>query len=129
MEDLQVFDRDTHHGLAEHLAEQRTWRRSDATIRNAGVLEALALHAGPEGEIRASLRSIAKIMCVHHSHVARGLKDLEECGAITIDGDLATYARHYSKEFGYVGWEWKDRPSIIINPMFRATDSTRRLGA
>jgi hypothetical protein len=128
MNDLEVLERETPYGLAEWLAERRTWRK-DKVVLGAEVLEALALHADRNGEIRASLRSVANIMGVHHSRVERGVKALEECGVIEIEGSLATYARHYDKEKGWVGWDWEERPVIRIAPELRAKDTTHPLGA
>jgi hypothetical protein len=128
MEDLDVFERETAHGLAEHLAE-RGKCRFNRIVRNADVLENLALHAGEDGEIRASLRTVASIMSVHHSRVQRAARDLQEWEAIEIDGDLDIYARHYDpREKRLVGWDWEDQPVIRIAPKFRARTKVHRLG-
>lgn len=126
MDDLSVLERETPYGLAEWLAERRTWRK-DKVVRGAEVLESLALHADPNGRIRAPLRSVARIMGVHHSRVEHGVRDLEECGVVEIEGSLATHARHYDREKGWVGWDWKERPTITIVPALRAKDSIHRL--
>jgi hypothetical protein len=128
MDDLDVFERETAHGLAEHLAE-RGKCRFNRIVRNADVLENLALHAGEDGEIRASLRSVARIMGFHHSRVQRGARDLQEWEAIEIDGDLGIYARYYDpKENRLVGWDWEDQPVIRIAPKFRAKTKVHKLG-
>jgi hypothetical protein len=57
------------------------------------------------------------------------LEDLEECGAITVDGSLATQPRHYDRRKScWVGWEWTERPAITITPVLRAKDHRRKLG-
>jgi hypothetical protein len=126
--DLAVLERETPYGLAEWLAERGTWRKTKA-VRGAEVLESLALHADMNGQIRASLRSVARIMGCHHSRVERAVKDLVECGVIEVEGSLDTHARHYDKEKGWVGWEWKERPAITIVPELRAKDTTHPLGS
>jgi hypothetical protein len=128
--DLAVLERETGYGLAEWLAEKRTWRK-DKVVRGAEVLETLALHADMNGQIRASLRTVASIMGgVHHSRVERGLRDLEECGAVEIEGSLETFARHYDRQTrSWVGWEWKERPPITIAPELRAKNFTHPLGS
>jgi hypothetical protein len=122
VDDLTVLEREPRYGLAEFLAERETWRK-DKVVRGAEVLESLALHAGADGTIQASLRSVARAMGVHHSRVERGLLDLVDCGAVTIEGSLTTEARWYGK-----GWEWTERPTIRIEPELRAKDTSRRLG-
>ena len=117
-----MLEREPRYGLAEFLAERETWRK-DKVVRGAEVLEGLALHAGADGTIQASLRSVARAMGVHHSRVERGLLDLVDCGAVTIEGSLTTEARWYGK-----GWEWTERPTIRIEPELRAKDTSRRLG-
>jgi hypothetical protein len=126
MDDLDVTARETPYGLAEYLAERRTWRR-DRVVRNAEVLEGLALHADSNGQVWASLRAVARIMGIHHSRVERAVRDLEWCGAIHVDGDLSTRPRHCDPKMGWVGWDWNDRPTITIVPELRAKDSFRRL--
>ena len=127
MSDLAVLERETGYGLAEWLAERRTWRKTKV-VRGAELLETLALHADMNGQIRASLRSVSNIMGVYHSRVQRALRDLEECGAVEIDGSLETFARHYDRQtHSHVGWEWKERPAITIVQELRAKNSTHRL--
>jgi hypothetical protein len=129
MGELDVLDRQTHYGLAEFIAEQGQWRK-DKVIRGAEVLENLAIHADSNGRLHTSLRSIARIMGVHHSRVERAIRDLEECGAIYIDGSLTIQPRHYDRRKAcWVGWEWAERPAITITPLLRAKDHKRKLGA
>jgi hypothetical protein len=128
MNDLAVLERETPYGLAEWLAERRTFRK-DKVVRGAEVLESLATHAGANGEIRAPLRSVARIMGVHHSRVERGVRDLEEWGVAEISGSLARQPRHYDRKTRrWVGWEWKEQPTIRIVPELRAKDTLHRLG-
>jgi hypothetical protein len=124
--ELGVLERETHYGLAEFIAEQRKWR-ADRVVRGTQVLESLANHAGSDGRLYFSLRAIARIMECHHSRVERAIRDLEECGAIEIDGSLDIHARHYHRDKGWVGWDWKERPSTIKS-VLRAKDTTRKLG-
>ena len=128
IKDLAVLERETPYGLAEWMVERRTWRK-DKVVLGAETLESLATHADGNGEIRFSLRTVARIMDVHHSRVQRGIHALAEIGAVTVDGSLESYARHYDRKTErWVGWEWSDRPAITIVPELRAKDSTRPLG-
>jgi hypothetical protein len=127
LNDLEVLERETHYGLAEFIAEQGKWRK-DKVVRGAEVLEGLALHAGADGRLYCSLRSIARIMGCHHSKVERAVRDLEDCGAIEIDGSLDSHPRYYDRQKGWVGWESKERPLISIAPTLRAKDTRRHLG-
>jgi hypothetical protein len=121
-EDLIVIERETPYGLAEWLAERRKWKDNKVVLA-AEVAEALAKHAGEDGKISAPLRSIARIMGVHHSRIARGVHALEECEGVTISGSLETKARWYGK-----GIEWEDRPEFTLHPDLRAKTTFRRLG-
>ena len=68
-------------------------------------------------------------MRVHHSRVERAIRDLEECGAIDVEGSLATQPRHYDRRKSCrVGWEWTQRPAITITPALRDKDQRRKLG-
>jgi Helix-turn-helix domain len=127
LSELEVLEREAHYGLAEFIAQQRRWRR-DKVVRGAEVLESLALHAGSDGRLYCSLRSIARIMGCHHSKVERAIRDLEECGAVEIDGSLDSNPKHYDRKNGWVGWEWNERPAITITPLLRAKDTRHRLG-
>ena len=130
MSDLDVLDREAQHGLAEFVAERGKWRK-DKVVRGAEVLENLALHADVKNPcLHTSLRSIARIMGVHHSRVERAIRDLEECGAIEVSGSLDAVPRYYNRlKKSWVGWEWTERPSITISPALRAKDTTHKLGA
>jgi hypothetical protein len=129
MSDLDILEREIpKFGLSGFLAERRIWRQNKV-VRGQEVLENLVLHANAEGRIPASLRSVASIMGVHHSRVQRGIKDLIECGAVTVDGDLSAEPRYYDRQsHRWVGWDWEERPTIIIHPELRAKDTVRRLG-
>jgi IclR helix-turn-helix domain len=128
MSDLIVIDREPKYGLAEFIAERGQWRK-DRVIRGAEVLEALAIHAGEDGRISASLRSISRVMGVHKSRVERALRDLEHCGAVTIEGDLQAQYQWKDRKTGrWVNYDWIDRPTIIIAPDLRAETLRKRLG-
>jgi hypothetical protein len=122
-EDLIVIERET--GPADFalwLAARGKWKNNKVVLA-AEVRDALAKHAGEDGKIEAPLRSVARIMGVHHSRVARGVHALEECEGVTISGSLETKARWYGK-----GIEWEDRPVITLHPDLRAKTTFRRLG-
>jgi hypothetical protein len=128
MEQLDVIERETAFGLAEWLV--RRGGRKDKIIRAAEVLESLALHACPEGTIRAPLRTIARVMDVNVSRVSRAVEDLASVyGAIVVDKPLATqrgvwHGNYYDREL-----EWQNRPTITIDPELRAVDSSHKLGS
>jgi hypothetical protein len=131
MDDLVVLERDTPRGLAEILAERNPRFRKDRVVRNAKLVEGLAIHADANGEIRAPLGAVARAMGLNRHTAPEALRDLhDEYGVVEIvGGTLETYSRHYDyKTKRYVGWEWKDRPAIRIIPELRAKDSYRRLG-
>ncbi len=120
--ELDVIDRDPSPDL-EAFVEDHAMRRDQAR-RGADVLQALSMHADHEGGIRIPLRSIARIMGTPVMRVARGLHDLEEFGAVAIDGDLASRRGWFSHQP-----EWKKPPIITITSTLRAIDQPpRKLG-
>jgi len=62
--------------------------RQDQRIRNREVLSALAMFAGPVGEVPSSLGMIAKVMNRSRSAVSAAIRQLEVWGALTVEGDL-----------------------------------------
>jgi hypothetical protein len=127
LDDLEVIERRPRHGLAEWVAKRS--RRRDQAVRDSKVLQAMALHADKNGQIRASYRKIARVMNVHHSDVQRALKDLAKWGAIDMDGDpsvrvMGWLARNYYSE----ALDWDNQPIITIAPELRAEECTYSLG-
>lgn len=114
--DLEVIDRRLN-GLSLHFT------RSDQLSRNADVLMALAMHAGPDGRLSAPLRAIARIMGVDVKRVARGLRDLESVQSVTIEGDLSINRKGWvAHNFYNPELDWEERPTIIIAEHNRAID-------
>jgi hypothetical protein len=93
-------------------------RRDDQWRRNYDVLASMVYHADADGRLRLPLRSIARIMGVHVTRVARALEDLMEIEAVTIDGSLANRQGWFSRRL-----EWKAAPTIVIRPELRAYDA------
>jgi hypothetical protein len=93
--------------------------RQDQRIRNREVLSALAMFAGPVGEVPSSLGMIAKVM--NRSRSA-AIRQLEVWGALTVEGDLDA-RRDYWR-----GWlEWNEAPVIVLADEFRAAGHSARL--
>lgn len=129
MDDLAVLDRDPPFGLAEWMATQAKFRR-DRLVRAAEGLRGLALHADSNGEFKYSLRAASRIMGIHHSRLQRSVEDLQDLGAVEVEGDLSTAPRWRDPKTGkWVAWDWEseDRPIIRIHPALRANDKVTRL--
>ena len=120
LDDLVVIGREMPPAFDQWVRDQRG--RSDGLLRDADVLQNLALHADTDGTIRKALGPIAKIMRTHHSRVARGITSLEEREAITIEGSL--YTRRGLWEGGYFdrSLNWENQPTIIIAEELRAVE-------
>ncbi|MGH8512347.1 MAG: hypothetical protein ACREV8_00040 [Gammaproteobacteria bacterium] len=111
--------------------------RSDGRARNLRVLTALVRHASPDGEISASLHTIARIMGLPGKNpamtVSRAVDDLKEARAISVDGDLATQRGKFVKDgerWRYLDqdfWEGSN-PTITIREDLRGSDSEAPLG-
>jgi len=96
--------------------------RQDQRIRNREVLSALAMFAGPVGEVPSSLGMIAKVMNRSRSAVSAAIRQLEVWGALTVEGDLDA-RRDYWR-----GWlEWNEAPVIVLADEFRAAGHSARL--
>jgi hypothetical protein len=127
MDDLEVLKRETPYGLAEFLAE-RGMQRKNTVVRAAEALEGLALHANENGQINAGLQTVARATGQGARRMQRAVHDLADIGAVEIDGSLETAPRWRDKEKGWVGYDWRDRPTITVHPQLRAKTSVHRLG-
>jgi hypothetical protein len=121
LDDLMTLDRLLPDGIDEFLAGRG---RADKLRRDAMVMQSMALWAGSQGTISLPLRTIAKVLGVHHSRVTRAVHDLLEYGAITIDGSLEQRRNHFT---GHM--DWRHTPTITIRPELRAPNRpAERLG-
>ena len=103
-------------------------RRRDGRKRSAEVVEALALHADDDGTFSSSLGTLARVVGMHRKRVPRGLNDLVESGAATIDKPLATQSGVHRGNYYDRTLEWVDRPTITVHPDLRAKEGRRLLG-
>ncbi len=125
MDDLDVIDRLPSPHL-QQFAED-TARRSDQAKRTFDVLWALSMHASRQGEIRVSLRLLSRIMGIPVMRISRGVQDLEELGAISIDGDLSISRGRFIGRGQYIHQvDWEDMPTFTIREDLRAIDESRR---
>jgi hypothetical protein len=95
--ELHVKERTPMVGLLKFAYDHR--RRWDQVARNYDVLLAIAYHADSDGRLQLPLRSIARVMNVRVNRVARGLEDLVETEAITIEGNLKHRQGWFSRVF------------------------------
>ena len=127
VDDLVVIGREMPPSFDEWVRSQRG--RSDGLIRDADVLQNLALHASDDdGTLSKAVGTLAKIMRTYEKKVARALASLESRGAIQIEeGSLHT--RRGAWKGGYFDWslEWEEKPLILIPKHLRAVDSSERL--
>jgi hypothetical protein len=122
MDDLDVLKREAPYGLAEWLTEHGKWR-NDKAVRAAETLRGIAEHADENGQLWAPLKSIGNATGIGVRRAQRGLHDLVEVGAIEVDGSLEVGPRWRDK-----GYDWIQRPTIIVHPDLRARDKVHRLG-
>jgi hypothetical protein len=122
MADLDVLRREARFGLAEWLAERGKMRK-DKIVRAAEALNSIALHADQEGVFRAPLSTTARVMDMGARRVQRGVHDLAELGAVSVEGSIETRVCWFSK-----GLKWRKPPSITVHPDLRATDILHKLG-
>jgi hypothetical protein len=102
--------------------------RRDGRKRSAEVVEALALHANDDGTFSSSLGTLARVVGIHRRRVPRGLDDLLETGAATVDKPLATQSGVWHGNYYDRALEWVDRPTITVHPDLRAKEGRRPLG-
>ena len=124
---LHVLDREMptlDHWAAtwRHPSENRHDRR-DRVARDRQVLELLALHAGFDGTLDRSIRSLARVIGENdHKRVSRAIRSLEELGAITVEGSLTTRQGNWRTDSYYdPSLDWEVRPTLTIRPDLRAT--------
>jgi hypothetical protein len=130
IDDLLMVDRDAPPRLAEF------WRhrpRQDALAVDTEVMHWLALIADGNGEVRSGAQTIAKSTGHGVRRVNRSINRLIGCGAITVNMERVELARKFIPRAGGRGFysrreEWKDRPTISIDPKLRAWTVRRRLG-
>ena len=122
LEDLLVIDNEPPAGLHEYVAKNGF--RSDRALRDAKVIRALSTYTGPAGIFAAPLSTLARVMGVNRMAVSRAVKDLEQLGAVTVDGDLATATGWFSHRL-----DWRERPSITLAAELRSVHRPeQRLG-
>jgi hypothetical protein len=102
--------------------------RRDGRKRSADVVEAIALHADDKGTFSGSLGTLARVMGMQRRRVPRGLDDLLETGAATVDKPLATQSGVWHGNYYDRALEWVDRPTITVHPDLRAKEWHRPLG-
>src|SRR6266487_6280873 len=122
-------------GTLEELQEVRlginvwnyqTWKmqqsgRRDGVHRDAVALGHLAVHADPDGKIRASLATLAKNAKLPERGVDRAIESLERRGAIEVDGSLEKQFGRWVGKLWVRGWDFVERPTItILVPELRA---------
>jgi hypothetical protein len=121
--DLEVIDHDPAPGLTDFVLRNWSWRR-DRLRRDNEVLAAFANFTGSSGELRAPLRTVARVMGEDVKRVSRAVYDLAQIGAVTIDGDLAARRGWFDRHL-----EWSERPAIVLHPELRSTErQPTRLG-
>jgi hypothetical protein len=121
--DLEVIDHDPAPGLTDFVLRNWSWRR-DRLRRDNEVLAAFANFTGSSGELRAPLRTVARVMGEDVKRVSRAVYDLAQIGAVTIDGDLAARRGWFDHHL-----EWSERPAIVLHPELRSTErQPTRLG-
>lgn len=97
--------------------------RRDRIKRLADTINALSIIGGNAGKIRLTVTMIAKFMHINQPRTSIAIHELEELGAITIDGSFYT-----NKSF-WGGWEWEgDEPTITLIPELRGTTQEAPLG-
>jgi len=123
LDGLAVQHRVVHPGL------QRSWLREfglrrDRFSRDAEVLHDLAAHVGRDGTFYGTLAKFAKVLGVGPKRVERAIRDLEELGAIRIDGALDIRQKWYLTGWGWgtSGEGWADNPVITLRPELRGED-------
>jgi hypothetical protein len=113
LEDLLVIDNEPPSGLHEYVA--RNGFRSDRTRRDEKLIRALSTYTGPCGIFASPLQTLARVMGVNRMYVSRAIKDLEQLGDVTVDGDLATTVGWFSHHL-----DWRERPSITLAAQLRS---------
>lgn len=95
------------------------WR--EGLERDAEVLQALALFAGTDGEVHATLRMLAKVLYGDERQkckVRRVLINLEERGAVTFpEGGLRQRQNYYTERT-----EWCETPTVIVAEELRCDE-------
>jgi hypothetical protein len=128
VDDVHVHER-VAPDLSSFIAEQRaSGVESLRALRNANMLEFLALHASHDGELPRTLKTIARMMAVDGRDGAdprtarKTLLELERLRTIDIEGSIeAGENRRLSKDYTDPTFGWVDPPVITIRPEYRAT--------
>lgn len=125
LEDLLVIDSEPPEAIHDYVLQMGV--RRDRARRDEAVIWALSTYTGPNGKFAAPLRTLARLMGMGEMSVSRSIRDLEDVGALTVDGDvtLDNIARDYFSRQR----DWKARPTIILAPELRSADRPeQRLG-
>jgi hypothetical protein len=113
--------------IMERLTPKRPgWQlaKEDRVRRNFVINAAVAVHAGEDGTIKKSVRSLARIMEVPEARVRRAVNDLIEADAWSSDKPTRTTrgvwrGRYYDRSEQWEG----DTPTFTIREELRATTS------
>jgi hypothetical protein len=142
LDELDVIDREPAPGIDKWVEEQQWPADWQPKTRSAAImmLDALALHAGRrekegDGELFRSLGAFARIFRVSEKEVRRTQDELEELGAIEIEGkrDVTEETWHEGKRFPPGKWysgrfisglDYVDRPIIRLKEDLRAGELT-----
>ena len=124
LEDLIVIDHEPPRGLYEYVIRQWSFRR-DRARRDAEVLTAIANYVGERGVLEAPLTTVARVMNVNTMRVSRAVHDLEQLGAVIVEGDPSTRRSWFSGQH-----EWTEKPRLVLAPELRPkTKTPQPLGA
>jgi hypothetical protein len=149
LDDLVVLERydsphltatylETHARRNVHKSNRR--RRSEAVDNDVALMMTLARFADSHGRVKATHKSLAKILGVDRSTVTRHVNHLKEIRWIEVErrvkdaaeeeqweilkGAVETTHGYVTKEGLYIHGpeEWKDGPRIIVPELLRGTD-------
>jgi hypothetical protein len=100
-----------------------SFRRGDQALRDARVLERLALHAGADGTFAGSLTKLARTLEMNPRAARRAVASLIDSGVIALSaGSLEIHSGFWRGRYFNTGEDWIDRPMIVIPPELRAVD-------
>jgi len=97
----------------------RRAKRKNTMARTTDALYGLGYGCDDKGVFSGTLKRFSRIMNVSISKVQRTVRDLEEWGAISINGDLTMRKNYFSGQ-----WEWdedEEPPVITLIPRLRGT--------
>jgi hypothetical protein len=117
LDDLVVIDNVVPPGLWDYAVAHRRSDRIDGIRRDYDVLRGLSSFTGESGELYAPRKTVAKVLGVGTRTVDRAITNLEQMGAVTVDGSRRTKIDYWSHKE-----EWWHRPMIILAPALRAVE-------